>query len=148
MPARYPFSLYIRPVNILTIKPNGPLIARGKIRVEDGDGALITEEDEVFLCRCGQSANKPFCDGAHKNCGFKDPAQFHDDKTEQAAGDDSLTITVRENAMLIAKGPMQIQNLDESCQTERNKAALCRCGHSENKPFCDASHKRCGFKAP
>lgn len=132
-------------MNIITIKANGPLIARGKIRVENSQGMLLTEEDEVFLCRCGESGNKPFCDGAHKQCGFTDAAKFHDEKSEPATGDGPLTITVRENAMLIAKGPMRIINLDESSQTTRNKAAFCRCGHSGNKPFCDASHKQCGF---
>jgi len=132
-------------MNSITIKANGPLIARGKIRVETSQGKQLTEDDEVFLCRCGESGNKPYCDGAHKQCGFTDAAQFHDQKTEPATGDDTLIITVRENAMLIAKGPMRITNPDESCQTTRNKAALCRCGQSENKPFCDASHKQCGF---
>ncbi|MCW8988789.1 MAG: CDGSH iron-sulfur domain-containing protein, partial [Gammaproteobacteria bacterium] len=32
-------------------------------------------------------------------------------------------------------------------KTTRTKAALCRCGHSENKPFCDARHKQSGFTA-
>ncbi len=129
-------------MNTITIKANGPLIARGIIRVENTQGELLTEEDEVFLCRCGESGNKPFCDGAHKHSGFTDPAQFHDDKTEPATGNNSLTITVRDNAMLIAKGPMRIISLDGNCQTTRNKAAFCRCGRSENKPFCDASHKQ------
>lgn len=44
--------------------------------------------------------------------------------------------------MLIAKGPMRIFG-SESGESQRNKAALCRCGHSANKPFCDASHKTC-----
>lgn len=128
-------------MNTITIKANGPLIARGTIRVENTRGETLTEEDEVFLCRCGKSGNKPFCDGAHKHCGFTDPAQFHDEKTEPVSGNEPLTITVRDNAMLIAKGPMRIVNRDESCQTTRSKAAFCRCGLSKNKPFCDASHK-------
>ncbi len=50
----------------------------GSIRVE-GDFALLDQEGRAFdlggrvqisLCRCGQSANKPFCDGSHKECGF------------------------------------------------------------------------------
>jgi len=130
------------PVNTITIKANGPLIARGNIRVENAQGKLLVEAGEVFLCRCGESGNKPFCDGAHKHGGFSDPARFHDDKTEPVTGNNPLTIVVRANAMLIAKGPMQITNLDKSCQTTRNKAAFCRCGRSENKPFCDASHKQ------
>ena len=54
-------------------------------------------------------------------------------------------VSPRENAMLIAKGAMTIQSEDGSCTTTRNKAALCRCGESAKKPFCDVSHKQCGF---
>ena len=131
--------------NSITIKKNGPLIARGKIRVEDSDGNLITEEDEVFLCRCGASQNKPFCDGAHKDINFSDAAEINDDKLEKPEGNAGVVITVRPNAMLIAKGPMSIASSDGSSETTRNKAAFCRCGHSNNKPFCDASHKGIEF---
>ncbi len=134
-------------MNKIIIKANGPLVALGKIRVEDKDGNTITEDDEVYLCRCGHSANKPFCDGAHKEHGFTDAAHIQDDKSEPASGNDPLCITIRENAMLIASGPMSIQNEEDSFQTTRNKAALCRCGHSDNKPFCDGHHKTCGFTA-
>ena len=37
-----------------------------------GDGA---SREHYTLCRCGQSKNKPFCDGAHWNAGFRDPAK-------------------------------------------------------------------------
>ncbi len=50
-------------------RPNGPLYVRGhlKIRLQDGS---VREETRVALCRCGQSANKPFCDGTHRRIGF------------------------------------------------------------------------------
>lgn len=51
-------------------RPNGPLFLRGRIRVEDADGNLIREDTRVALCRCGGSANKPFCDGTHRTNGF------------------------------------------------------------------------------
>ncbi len=131
--------------NTFLVRPNGPLIAQGKIRILGTDGLVLIESDEVFLCRCGHSNNKPFCDGAHKQSGFSDAAVFSDDKAEALQEDQGIEISLRENAMLIAKGPMTIQSEDGSCSTTRNKAALCRCGESVKKPFCDVSHKRCGF---
>lgn len=44
----------------------GPLYMRGRIRIVDGHGRLIAEETRVALCRCGASANKPFCDNTHR----------------------------------------------------------------------------------
>ena len=50
---------------------NGPLMVKGNISVKHKDGREETYQ-EVFFCRCGQSSNKPFCDGSHKKYGFKD----------------------------------------------------------------------------
>lgn len=36
------------------------------------DGSVVIKEGKFFLCRCGESKNKPFCDGAHKTCGYQD----------------------------------------------------------------------------
>lgn len=51
-------------------RPNGPLFVRGHVRVVGDDGAVIREDTRVALCRCGGSANKPFCDGSHRRNGF------------------------------------------------------------------------------
>lgn len=134
-------------VNSIMLRPDGPLIARGNIEVRDAEGTLLASGDDIALCRCGASKNKPFCDGAHQQSGFKDPGQFKDEKTEVLGDDGPLVIQCRENAMLLAKGPMQIISRDGQSSTTRNKAALCRCGHSANKPFCDARHKQFEFKS-
>ena len=132
----------------ILIKSQGPLVLTGDIEVETVDGDTIIKDKEVYLCRCGKSANKPFCDGAHKQVsGFGDDVMPSDDKAESPMGEEPLRVTVRANAMLIAKGPMQIETEDGSFKTTRNKAALCRCGQSQKKHFCDASHKACGFSA-
>jgi CDGSH-type Zn-finger protein/uncharacterized Fe-S cluster protein YjdI len=60
-------------------RPNGPLFVRGRLKVRRQDGS-IREETRSALCRCGQSANKPFCDGTHRRIGFStvqpsEPAQ-------------------------------------------------------------------------
>ena len=44
----------------------GPLYVRGKVRLVDGHDRLIAEETRVALCRCGASANKPYCDNSHR----------------------------------------------------------------------------------
>jgi CDGSH-type Zn-finger protein len=58
--------------SIATI-PDGPLWVRGGITVQTMDGATYEVRNRVTLCRCGQSSNKPFCDGTHDNVGFKAP---------------------------------------------------------------------------
>ena len=57
----------------IRLRPNGPLVIDGEFRLIDHEGnefTLPTNKPVVALCRCGQSKNKPFCDGAHKSCGF------------------------------------------------------------------------------
>lgn len=54
----------------ITPKPNGPLIVNGPAEVCSGTGRSVTRAEQLFLCRCGASANKPFCDGSHKRTGF------------------------------------------------------------------------------
>ena len=52
---------------------NGPLRITGKFVMKDPDGNVFDTSGREFvsLCRCGHSANKPFCDGAHKTAGFE-----------------------------------------------------------------------------
>lgn len=58
-------------VKIMVID-NGPYKVSGKVTlVSDNGTSLVVEEGEpIFLCRCGESEEKPFCDGTHKSCGF------------------------------------------------------------------------------
>jgi len=44
---------------------------RGPVRVELEDGTVLVEDDRVALCRCGNSANAPWCDGSHRKLGFR-----------------------------------------------------------------------------
>jgi CDGSH-type Zn-finger protein len=62
---------------------------------------------------------------------------------------DEVIIQVRENGPYKISGPITIVDAEgrEFELPEGSAVALCRCGHSENKPFCDASHKRVGFVA-
>jgi len=51
---------------------SGPLWVRGGIRIESENGTPYEARDRVTLCRCGASANKPFCNGSHASIRFRD----------------------------------------------------------------------------
>ena len=57
----------------ITVRPNGPFRVddpNGAVELVDADGKKydLTGKAAFSLCRCGASANKPFCDGSHKTC--------------------------------------------------------------------------------
>jgi CDGSH-type Zn-finger protein len=58
----------------IAVIQDGPLWVRGGIPVESSDGTTYEVRNRVTLCRCGHSNNKPFCDGTHKEVGFRDGA--------------------------------------------------------------------------
>jgi CDGSH-type Zn-finger protein len=55
----------------LEIIKGGPLKVHGSVTLIDADGNETKTKKTAFFCRCGQSANQPFCDGTHKDCGFE-----------------------------------------------------------------------------
>jgi CDGSH-type Zn-finger protein len=59
---------------IITVRSNGPYRLAGPFKLVDADGNDIKVESDrefVALCRCGESAKKPFCDGTHKKIDFQ-----------------------------------------------------------------------------
>jgi CDGSH-type Zn-finger protein len=62
----------IMPDVSIRTRENGPLLVTGPITLVDADGNQfnIAGKETIALCRCGQSKNRPFCDGQHKACGF------------------------------------------------------------------------------
>ena len=50
---------------------DGPLELKGNLTLHAGSGRKAWQGRKVYLCRCGASKNKPFCDGSHKDAGFK-----------------------------------------------------------------------------
>jgi CDGSH-type Zn-finger protein/uncharacterized Fe-S cluster protein YjdI len=131
------------PVNQLRIRENGPYAVHAPLTIAGvGDGFRAT------LCRCGQSNNKPWCDGSHVTAKFiasGEPATGSADPLPQRDG--PLAVTPLKN------GPLQVRgNLEVCAGTGRTvaritEARLCRCGQSKNKPFCDLSHLAAGFVA-
>ena len=132
------------PVNLLTLREAGPYAVRADVLL---DGERIGYR--ATLCRCGASKNKPFCDGSHKTSGF-------DATGEPPSGSKTDMLEVRDGELAIdpeRDGPYKVRgNLEIITGTGRvvarvQTARLCRCGHSNTKPFCDNSHQRVGFKS-
>ena len=137
--------------NSVAVASDGPLHVRGEIAIVRGsDGATVAKDTRVALCRCGQSANKPFCDRSHAKIGFSDlgvvaaPAAA---KPADAPHGPGLQITLRHNGPLRLDGELQIFDGGGRLAWQGQEAALCRCGASKNKPFCDGSHREAGFVA-
>jgi CDGSH-type Zn-finger protein len=58
---------------VIRLRPNGPLVVEGPVTIVDQNGAsfaLNKDKPAIALCRCGQSQNRPFCDGSHRTAGF------------------------------------------------------------------------------
>jgi CDGSH-type Zn-finger protein len=54
----------------ITPLDNGPYAVKGEFQVLSPDGTVIETRGDAYLCRCGASTNKPFCDGTHSKIGF------------------------------------------------------------------------------
>jgi len=50
---------------------DGPIRLKGTFTFRDSSGKITTGEQEIYLCRCGGSSNKPYCDGTHKTRGVQ-----------------------------------------------------------------------------
>ena len=127
--------------NELLVTNGGPLKMTGNITLIAEDGS-VTHANHLSLCRCGASKNKPICDDQHLE------VEFFDNGTVQRVSDwmpvnrpQTITVTCVENGPLKFRGYLRIYNKKgQECITM--SGALCRCGKSSNKPFCD-SHKGC-----
>jgi CDGSH-type Zn-finger protein len=212
----------------ILISKNGPYIICGGIPLNKE--IIVTAEDEIptnwkkdkkypkqenyALCRCGQSSNKPFCDGTHGKIGFKcdeiASKEKYDSMAEKIVGPnlilkdvpslcssaffchrangtwnlveksdmESKKIAIQEchdcpsgrlvicdkktgkaiepkfnpsisivedpgknvSGPIWVKGLIQLEASDGFKYEKRNRVTLCRCGKSENKPFCDGTH--------
>jgi CDGSH-type Zn-finger protein len=99
------------------------------------------------LCRCGQSKNKPFCDNSHEDAGFKDYGAVGEIGEELEATGGKLHVTPRPDGPLLVKGNVTITTGSGRQAWQGTETAMCRCGESQNKPFCDGKHKEVGFKS-
>jgi len=130
-------------VNLVAIREAGPYAVRGDIQLDGAPAGF-----RATLCRCGASKNKPFCDGSHHDVQFTASGEPATGKADMLA--------VRDGPLAIdplTDGPLQVRgNLEITSGTGRvvariTQAKLCRCGHSNTKPFCDGTHARVGFRS-
>ena len=130
------------PVNLLRIRENGPLAVHAAIELEGRPMYRAT------LCRCGASKNKPFCDGSHATVPFVASGEPQSQPSEPLAmRDGPLSITPTRNGPLDCQGNLEICSGTGRTVARVERARLCRCGGSSNKPFCDGTHARIGFES-
>ncbi|MBC8314027.1 MAG: CDGSH iron-sulfur domain-containing protein [Bacteroidetes bacterium] len=193
----------------ISTSANGPLIVKNLKQITEANGNIFSVDKlTVALCRCGESKNKPFCDGTHGRIGWTDEKQegrqprkadnyigkkntIHDDRgicshagfctdglpkvfqmgVEPWINPDGETIEqiietikkcpsgalsysvdgklnnkfseqpevqITKDGPILVKGTIEL-NDDDHPESE-DHYALCRCGKSRNKPFCDGQH--------
>ncbi len=131
-------------VNTVRVRENGPLAFHAALGLPGAEGSF-----RATLCRCGASANKPYCDGSHTAAGFAATGEPAAVKSEPlAARDGPLSIAPQTNGPLEVSGSLEVVSGTGHTVNRTTLSFLCRCGASANKPYCDGSHKRIGFRAP
>jgi CDGSH-type Zn-finger protein/uncharacterized Fe-S cluster protein YjdI len=131
-------------VNQVKTRENGPYAFHASL-VVDG----VADGFRATLCRCGLSQRKPWCDGSHAAGGFLstgEPATIDRPALESRGGE--LRIKRTQDGPLRVEGNLEICSGTGRTVSRVTAADLCRCGHSNNKPFCDGSHRVAGFRAP
>ncbi|MDX1419413.1 MAG: CDGSH iron-sulfur domain-containing protein [Rubricoccaceae bacterium] len=135
----------VPPANTVTVSPDGPLYVRGDVRVETPEGEVVLRDTRVAFCRCGRSKHKPFCDNSHEGV-FEDDARLGTHNATVPEGSGPLQVVLAEDGPLLLRGPATL-TCDGVGVVTTAKCALCRCGQSSNKPFCDGTHRTAGFQA-
>ena len=139
-------------VNTVLASRNGPNYLRGDIELVDERGEVRLRDTRVALCRCGLSQNKPLCDNAHRDAGFREPGAITEPDAEARIEDPGaegtrLRAVARENGPIELAGSFAISSADRKSLFAGTRTKLCRCGQSSAKPFCDGTHKRVGFRS-
>jgi len=133
-----------RTANEARIAADGPVYLTGEIEICDGEGKTVLRDTRIAFCRCGASRNKPYCDNSHKGSGFKDDGTCAAPSLN-AVGSGPLKLTVFPGGPAQVDGPLTVLDAFGEPVYRGEQTWLCRCGASKNKPFCDGSHKDCGF---
>ncbi len=131
------------PVNLAAIRENGPYAFRAPLVLDGAEAGF-----RATLCRCGASKNKPFCDGSHHEIEFSatgEPASGQTDMLPVRGGE--LAVDPQIDGPLRVRGNLEITSGTGRVVARVTTAYLCRCGGSAQKPFCDGTHARIGFRS-
>ncbi|MCB9789096.1 MAG: CDGSH iron-sulfur domain-containing protein [Deltaproteobacteria bacterium] len=133
--------------NVVTVSNHGPLYLRGELDIEGAQQDMAGVRFRAALCRCGLSKNKPFCDNSHEDGGFRDRGAVGESGEALESTGGPLHVRGAPNGPLLVSGNLTIKAASGRTAWTGTKTALCRCGQSQNKPFCDGSHKAAGFRS-
>jgi len=128
--------------NTLFVRENGPLAINADLTIDGEDAGF-----RATLCRCGASKTKPFCDFSHADEQFEatgEPPRKSFEPLE--ARDGTVSVTPLPNGPVRVEGNLEICSGTGRTVEQTRKVVLCRCGQSENKPYCDGTHAKIGFK--
>ena len=131
------------PVNLASVRENGPYAVRADMQLAGERGGF-----RATLCRCGASKNKPFCDGSHNEVKFTASGEPASGKTDMlAVRDGVLSVDPETDGPLRVRGNLEVISGTGRVVARVTQARLCRCGGSGNKPFCDGTHAKIGFRS-
>ena len=131
-------------VNTVRVRENGPLAVEAELRIK---GQPQTSP-RATLCRCGHSKSKPYCDCSHVAAAFVATGEPATASFEAlAARNGVLDVQPLPNGPLRVVGNLEVVSGTGRTCNKVSETYLCRCGHSQNKPYCDGSHKAAGFQA-
>lgn len=130
-------------VNTVRVRENGPLAINAPLEING-----VASGYRATLCRCGASRNKPFCDGSHGSANFAATGEPATQVSEPLAQrDGTVRITPAKDGPLLVDGNLEVVSGTGRTLKRVVKAAFCRCGQSNNKPYCDGTHRAISFQA-
>ena len=133
--------------NTVVVAGDGPLYVQGALTIDGAASDMGGVKFRAALCRCGHSKNKPFCDNSHVEARFRDSGAVGKSGDATAVSGGPLAFKNATNGPLLVEGNFAIISGSGRRAWTGTKAALCRCGASKNKPFCDGSHVAAEFKS-
>jgi len=129
--------------NTVQVQENGPLYVHARMSFK---GQALPAY-RAALCRCGKSGNMPWCDGAHTAAEFRDPGHVKPFNPDADIASGILDIRPLRNGPVYLVGPQYLCDSEGKVARVSKKCALCRCGASKSKPYCDSSHFETDFKS-